>query len=74
MNRKATGFILIAPNGLMHFGSLSSSRGAAQFHVVGTRGDDDRVHTWGWWRSRGWRCKACEVQILSVAPDTDLED
>ena len=66
-------FILIAPNGLMHLSSLSSTRGAAQYAVVVTERADDRLHTWGWWRERGWRCKACALEILSIPPDT-IED
>jgi uncharacterized membrane protein len=67
-------FILIAPNGLIDFKSLSSTRGAAQYAVVGTRGDDDRFHTWGWWKERGWRCVPCEVVILSPTPNTTDEE
>lgn len=64
------GFILIAPNGLMHLQSLSSTRGAAQFFVVGTHGDDGRFHPWQYWKSRGWRCKAVRVAIVSDADET----
>lgn len=67
-------FILTAPNGLMDFKSLSSTRGAAQYAVTSVRGDDDRFHTWGWWKARGWRCRSCELMILSSALDTNEED
>lgn len=67
-------YILTAPNGLIDFKSLSSTSGAAQYAVVGTRGSDGRFHTWGWWRERGWRCKPCEVVILSPAPNTNEQD
>lgn len=67
-------YILVAPNGLMHLSSLSASRGAAKYAVVGTAGDDGRLHTWGWWRSQGWRCKGVRLEIISGSPDTDSED
>jgi hypothetical protein len=72
IERTAAGFILIAPNGLLDFTSMSASRGAAQYRVVGTPGEDGRLHTWGWWRQRGWRCRECEVMIIS--PETTTED
>jgi hypothetical protein len=74
MTRTMQGFILVAPNGLMDTTSLAVSRGASQFAVVGQSGDDGKLHTWGWWRARGWRCKPCEVMILSTAPETNEED
>lgn len=67
-------FILIAPNGLMAFDSLSSTRGAAQYAVVGTPGDDGKFHSWGWWRAHGWRCKACEVVIISADQTANEDD
>ena len=67
-------FILTAPGGLMDFKSLSSTCGAAQSAVVGSLGDDGRFHSWGWWRARGWRCRRCEVMILSAALDTNDEE
>ena len=64
------GYILIAPNGLLDLASLSSTRGAAQYHVVKQPGHDGRMHTWHYWKQHGWRCKPCEISILSEALTT----
>lgn len=65
------GFVLVSPDGLLHLQSVSSTRGAAQYFVVGTSAPDGRFHSWGYWQSRGWRCKACKLEILS--PNTEQE-
>lgn len=65
------GFVLISPEGLINLQSLSSTRGAAQFYVVGTSAPDGRFHAWGYWQRLGWRCKCAKLEILSSDTTTD---
>jgi hypothetical protein len=64
MQTRATGFVLITPQGAILAETFRPTRDAAKGWMAMLTMGDGRYHDWKHYYRQGWRCKPAMVQLV----------